>query len=480
MINEHRELKFLPVNKTVLFQTPLEADNFCVVRTGVYSDENNSFIHAFLSGYSKEYYNLDNSEKDKFILKFKKTVFDKKSWINDKKYYKYFIKNVNDTLLIIYKFIEKIIKEDQDIKGELSRINDKITINIIKNIVLKNINLYDLMSELIPIELLKDILDTEDSNFSIKIYKQNVVKNLNKILNDIEIFEEIEEKRVKFIKNNIEKLFITTLDEIDEDLFKFYINKSKMNPETNILNILTNKLNRNIYFIDSDTRLPFIFDDKQIFRNENKNIILLKLNDRYEILGQLLKGNKIKREFDSDEYLINKINKLLFGYEELDKEKENNNEEKEQESTNNEEKEQESTNNKEKEQESTNNKEKEQVESTEEEDKKEQVESTKEEDEKDQDESTKEEDKKEQEESAKEEDKKEESAKEEENILDLEDDDFEIPKRKYSMSESDSESDNENIEDVKKTWFSDNESSKSSEEDSESDSESDNSSVESQ
>ena len=298
MINEHRELKFLPVNKTVLFQTPLEADNFCVVRTGVYSDENNSFIHAFLSGYSKEYYNLDNSEKDKFILKFKKTVFDKKSWINDKKYYKYFIKNVNDTLLIIYKFIEKIIKEDQDIKGELSRINDKITINIIKNIVLKNINLYDLMSELIPIELLKDILDTEDSNFSIKIYKQNVVKNLNKILNDIEIFEEIEEKRVKFIKNNIEKLFITTLDEIDEDLFKFYINKSKMNPETNILNILTNKLNRNIYFIDSDTRLPFIFDDKQIFRNENKNIILLKLNDRYEILGQLLKGNKIKREFD--------------------------------------------------------------------------------------------------------------------------------------------------------------------------------------
>jgi len=461
MINEHRELKLLPVNKSVLFQTPLETDNVCVVRTGVYSDQNNSFIHAFLSGYSKEYYNLETSEKDKFILKFKKTIFDKKSWNNDKKYFKYFSKNVNDTFLLIYKFIEKVIKEDQDVKGELSRISDKITLNIIKNIILKNINLFDLMTELLPIELLKDILDIEGSNFSIKIYKENVLFNLNKNLDDIEIFDEIEEKRVKFIKDNINKLFIFILDEIDEDLFKFYVNRSKMLPENNILNILTNKLNRNIYFIDSDTRLPIMVDNKQLYDKENKNIILLKINNNYEILGQLLKGNKIKREFESEDYLVLQINKLLFGYE-----KDNDNENKDN-------KELEETEKKE------NNKTKETYENepnkldeneTKENEKLDENE-TKETEKLDENE-TKETEKLDENDETKETEKLDENETKEndklEDIFNLEDDDFEIPKRKYSISDNESTSSEYNKDDndeIKKNWFND------SDEDSETDDE---------
>ena len=75
--------------------------------------------------------------------------------------------------------------------------------------------------------------------------------------------------------------------------------------------MISKKLNINIYFVDSETRLPFLFDQKQIFK-DRKSVIVLKIDNRYETIGFLLPHDKIQRLFDYNENIINKINMFLF------------------------------------------------------------------------------------------------------------------------------------------------------------------------
>ena len=114
-------------------------------------------------------------------------------------------------------------------------------------------------------------------------------------------------------------LFNTILNYIDEDVFKYYLTKIT-NIECNEENILliSDVLNINIYFIDSTTRLPVLIEDKQKYKN-SQSLIILKVENNFEIVGKLLTKNKIKNIFLKDETIIKKLNAFLFDNKKLKK-----------------------------------------------------------------------------------------------------------------------------------------------------------------
>lgn len=316
MINEEHDLKLLVPNKSVFFNSPLEDVDTCLSRSGVINDDNNSFLHAVLGSYSKDYFNLSKEQKIKFFDNFKKTIFTKKNWKNTKKEYIYFVETFCEAYSSIYKNIKRFNSEkDKDkYKNILDNIKSKVSYKTFKNTILKNIELYDLIFELIGFDKLrKNILkDSSLKDYSILSYKNNINKNIIEYLDSLELLKKTEFKRSEFIKNAILKLFNEVLDLTENIAFKIYLNKiDKIVCNKENINILSERLKRNIYFIDSYTRMPYLYDKSQIFKND-KSIIIIKIKDNFEIIGKLYKQNKIKRDFESDDLLIKKINIFLF------------------------------------------------------------------------------------------------------------------------------------------------------------------------
>jgi len=303
-MNEKNELKILPINRTVIFSSLIKYKSN-LVRTGVINEDKNSFIHSILSAASKEYYDCDTKDRINFLSKFCKNTFTKKEWKNSELEYLSFYKNINNCILNLYDFIKKISLNENNI-DEVSKIKNKIIIKIIKNVIIKNINLYDLMVDLIPLTDVKKIIFKKiNNNNSIHQYKKYIINNLDKYLTSLEILKKTDVKRAEFIKDTIINLIKIILTENEDDIFRNSYNYVKCNVDN--LNIISDVLKYNIYFIDSETRLPFIFDKKQKYNND-KSIVILKINNNYEVIGKLMERNKIKREFNNDDELIIQIN----------------------------------------------------------------------------------------------------------------------------------------------------------------------------
>jgi hypothetical protein len=274
---EKTQLKILPINRTVIFSSLLNY-NKNLVRTGVINDDN-SFIHSILSASSKEYYDSDMNERIKFVHKFTKNTFNKKDWKNSDEEYLLFYKNVNNFINILYDFIKKISLNENNIDN-IGKIKNKLIIKIIKDIIIKNINLYDLMTDLINLEDFKNNILKKIKNISISQYKKYVINNLEKYISSIDVLKKTDLKRSEFIKDNILKFFKIILTEIEDDIFYNSHKIIKSNIEN--INTISNTLKCNIYFIDSETRLPYIFDIKQKYTYD-KSIILLKILDFFSL-----------------------------------------------------------------------------------------------------------------------------------------------------------------------------------------------------
>src|SRR5690606_11735034 len=93
--------------------------------------------------------------------------------------------------------------------------------------------------------------------------------------------------------------------------FKEEQNNIEINTDT--IKIISEKINRDIYFINSMTRLPY----KNIPEMKKRtSIIILNVSkedsNHYEIIGSLLADNIVKREFNFNEPLIEKIHMYLY------------------------------------------------------------------------------------------------------------------------------------------------------------------------
>ena len=315
-MQQNSNLDILPVNRTVVFYSPIEGEDV-LVRTGTIA-EGSCFFHSILYAYSSDYVAKTNSERMEFVKKLRKSIASK---VNKDKWEKLsdgliakipFQENVNNILLNFYLFVQN----DNRARGKSLK---KVLKKLLENDSSK-LDVYKLLTDLLPLENVfeKNILPQsykKTSNKNIENCKAEIVSEALKYFDNIEILQKVEEEKVLYLKDCLSEFLTTILNEAENSAFKDYISNLE-NVNTNIdsftIELISDYFNRDIYFLDSNNRMPYYNSSTSENLKGRKSIVILWVeNTHYEIVGRLLPGNKIQREFKPDDTLIKKLYTFL-------------------------------------------------------------------------------------------------------------------------------------------------------------------------
>jgi hypothetical protein len=203
---------------------------------------------------SKEYSNRDETGREKYVSKIGKKLKRKNGMVS-------FQENVTQILTEIY---SKILK-NKDCKNILAQKVEKE--------IEPDRDTYEIIFEIVTLaHFEKEILQTDsDSKDLIEKTERFAEKTFSKL--------DIDEKRRKFC---IDKL-VSLVGKIAKQAGKSEVGKIEVNNE--VINILSEKLNRDIYFLDENTRLPFSGDNKNklifsIIGSSESNSLCTRLSGR--------------------------------------------------------------------------------------------------------------------------------------------------------------------------------------------------------
>lgn len=283
----------LDFGKTVIFVTPISTHNNHLVRSGNIQ-EDKSLIHAILLAYSKDYFYMNNKDKKEYYTNFLETILDVQTYEKNNENYNAYKKQ-------IIKLIKCIYDDNQDElqKKNFKHIFDQISENPV----------YELLPEIILKEDMIEILNS-DTDFS--KYKDTIKYNIKNYLESVDVLTQVSDnKKAELIKKNIKHIISIIFDDIKVSEYNNYKKKILNEDDFKLINIIMDKIKTNIYMLNSRNKLPEKFN--KIEDNiHSKSIIILKINDIYETIGLLLPKNKIQREFEADNFLIERINTFLF------------------------------------------------------------------------------------------------------------------------------------------------------------------------
>lgn len=313
-MNNQQLIQKLPVNKTIVFFSPVEGRDV-LVRTGTITDSA-CFFHSLLHASSREYVRMDEKGRVKMVKKLKKSLNDKLSesrWeaaSTDLVTQLPFQETVSDILIDFYDYII-------DSKPGKTRRGRKVIRKLSKDDDDKSA--YQIVCELISSKtLFKDVLPlsyNKCNGKSIKLCKEIITENTVKAGESVldELGNSIEEKRKQFCLKKIRLMIEAVLDvaeAVARENFSEKLENSTIRVDKHVVDLLSKKLERNIHFIDSRTRMPYRVENINV--EYHKAFIVLWLGgDQYEVVGRLLSDQRVQREFYNDDPLINRIRTFL-------------------------------------------------------------------------------------------------------------------------------------------------------------------------
>lgn len=309
------DLKILPVNKTVVFTTPLEGEDV-LVRTGTIK-EGSCFFHSILHAYSKDYTFMNKSDRMKFVRRIRASMagkVDKESW-----------EEMAGGVIAKVPFLEMVHKILRNFDLFLSGTNEKIrgraTRKTIKLLVKNDIELevYKVIASLIPIDiLLNEVLPSiykKANTLKVKDTIKLMIEETSSYFSKLEELKMVDSKKKDYLVGVFKIYFKIVCNEAYKETYKNYVKgleNTKEDIDSYSIQFIADRFDRDLYFVDSSTRLPYDECPDDCIVSGKKAIILLNIDDKhYEILGRLLPGNKIQREFDFNDPLIKKINMFL-------------------------------------------------------------------------------------------------------------------------------------------------------------------------
>lgn len=315
MSKQLNKLKIIPVNKTIVFWSPIEGDDV-LVRTGTIA-EGSCLFHSLLYAYSKEYVSLDTDGRMKFVQRLRASMagkLDKASWeeIGGGLIAKIpFQENVIDILTNCYLFLN----EDDNAHGKSTR-------NVMKALAAKdpdNLDVYKLVTELIPIEEFEQIILPEayakSEDDKINVCCQIILEETRAYVDKKEEMKTLEKGKVDYIQDVIHTLLEQVLREAESSAYKNYIKGLQNTAEyadTYTISMISERFKRDIYFLNGQNRMPYNNCSTTNNLKGRKSIIILWIGENhYETVGRLLPGNRIQREFSHDDPLIQKIYTFL-------------------------------------------------------------------------------------------------------------------------------------------------------------------------
>ena len=309
------KLTILPPNKTVVFYSPIEGKDV-LVRTGTMS-QGNSFVHAVLHAYSNDYVQMDKKGRNKLVKK----VYSK---ISDKLLKERWIESTNNVIVQVpfqdnvVELFQDFYRYVQDEKSCQTKEGETLSEELHKNKT--DANTYKILCELVSLDNLEKVLnnvyDKCPDQFLDKCKKliRDAVKNFTEEMLNI-LSENIDKTKREFCINKMDKLCESILNQAENMTFKKFIKNFKdfnvsVDPFT--VGILSDKFNRDIYLIDVRNRMPYQFGGSENIKGRKSIVVMWVGGVHYEIVGKLLSGNRIQRQFDQDDSFIRRINTFLF------------------------------------------------------------------------------------------------------------------------------------------------------------------------
>jgi len=321
-MSEFAVVNKLPPNKTVVFRTPFEGDDV-LVRTGC-SPEISSFFQCVLHSCSNS---MKEKHRMKLVRSFQESLTakkDRESWekIDEGVIAKNAVKEkCSDIILNCYRFF----KNDPNARGNATH-------RVIKNLVGEDEKLferYKLITELIPLKegFEKQILSNAyDESIGKKFYMLNerIIKNANSYIKKKKEVKSLPKDKSERIRELVRKFVTAVLKEAEEEAFKSFVACSDNLVEdidASTISAISKQFNCDIYMISKKNRMPYLSPQTVDNLKGRKSIMILCINkNEYEILGKLLPGNSIQREFDQSDPIIRKINTFLVNPEKVFKE----------------------------------------------------------------------------------------------------------------------------------------------------------------
>ena len=304
----NKQLSILPQNKTTVFYSPIEGKEV-LVRTGIIN-EGSSFVHSVLHSYSQDYTRMSDNEKVKTAEKLSKNINDKVERLRWEDKFNIaimldFQQGLTDTLRNFYKCING---------------SNNTTSQFFQKLEKKEVESYKVICELVKLEhFTKDILPetyNSASNKSLEKFKEEINNKTTYFSKKIfdNLGNSIDKKRKKYCIDKVVNLASDIVEEVEASVFKKYVNSkndSTLTVDSHTVNFISERFNRNIYFLESCNRLPYKIPD--VSYKKKKSIVVIWLGDyHYEPVGKLLSQNRIQREFNSDDDLITTIDTFLY------------------------------------------------------------------------------------------------------------------------------------------------------------------------
>lgn len=303
-------LRRLPVNKTEYFHCPLGKDDK-YVRTGTIAD-GSCCIHSLLHAYSPEYVTQNETERSETVVQIRKNIskiLSRRDW-----------EHLGDSVIALLAFQDQFTSI---IKQWFSSPSQSELVTYMQNshqMSPKSIDILQaITSEINEEDFTKKVIEpayTWASSKNMTACKDRIVFNglfyiHQRLIKtglpqpDIENFEKI---FAEFLH-----IFTTYAEDIAFQNYKKELENLHSPVDQCQLGLLSDRFNRDIYFIDSKTKMPYMMGGSADYKNRISNIILWVDNDHYEILGRVVPGTmKVQREFLPSDPFIRTLYTFLF------------------------------------------------------------------------------------------------------------------------------------------------------------------------
>ena len=310
-------LRKLPANKTVVFWSPIEGEDV-LVRTGSI-DDSSSFFHAILYAYSKEYSGMTKNNKIDYVKKLRASIAgnisvekwrEKLDIITVKK------PLVENLLYILRKLYESVPSAETNSNNSNKNKNVR---RIVRQV--KNPDFLIVIPDLVPMEtvrktLLPSACDNKDCT-SMKILRKNILDQITEHVSELPEIVSISREKADYVRDNVIEVFNMVFDEAENVTFKNHVKGLSVmgvKIDSDLIDTVSRRLDRNIYVLDTVTRMP----SKNVHVSDNidkkrKGIIILCFKDgTCETVGRLLTDNKVQREYDSGDPLVELLNTMIL------------------------------------------------------------------------------------------------------------------------------------------------------------------------
>lgn len=262
------------VNSTVAIVSPLDGTDV-LVRTGVPSGPDN-ILHAALHAASKEYLLADEKKRGKLVSELREKLRHEllaQKWAASKTRKSM----ISEAAQKVIKDFYKSVLDNRECKLKETK---KVLAAVVQNDT--DQELYKVLCEFVPISEWENILGKDNQNPSFK---------------DLKEYE-------KHVQAKYEALLKNLRQEAENTSFKVFCESTKIpSPGLSDLSAIADTICRNIFVIDSESRLPRLSSEKK----ERNCILLLDLAGHLEVMGRLLPGQRIQRDFEYTAPLIKRV-----------------------------------------------------------------------------------------------------------------------------------------------------------------------------